>query len=109
MQPYLTSDMSTSQKKMLFKLRSKMLNIKANFSSMHKNSMWCSLCKDKNTRETEEHLLNCPVLTNHPKLEDDIQSVKYQDVFNNLEKQKNAVNVFKNIMDIFEKLKENPN
>ena len=101
--------MSTSQKKMLFKLSSKMLNIKANFSSMHKNSMWCSLCKDKNTGETEEHLLNCPVLTNHPKLKDDIQSVKYKDVFNNLDKQKNAVTVFKNIMDIFEKLKDDPN
>ena len=108
-QPYLTSDMSTSQKKMLFKLRSKMLKIKANFSSMHKNSMWCSLCKDKNTRETEEHLLNCPVLTNHPKLKDDIQSVKYQDVFNHIDKQKNAVTVFKNIMDIFEKLQDDPN
>ena len=81
-----------------------MLNIKANFSSMHKNSMWCSLC-----REREEHLLNCPVLTNHPKLKDDIQSVKYQDVFNNLDKQKNAVTVFKNIMDIFEKLQDDPN
>ena len=76
---------------------------------MHKNSMWCSLCKDKNTRETEEHLLNCPVLTNHPKLKDDIQSVKYKDVFNNLDKQKNAVTVFKNIMDIFEKLQDDPN
>ena len=109
MQPYLTSDMSTSHKKKLFKLRSKMLNIKSNFSSMHKNSMWCSLCKDKNTRETEEHLLNCPVLVNHPNLKDDIQSVKYQDVFSNIEKQKNAVFVFKKIMDIFEKLKDNPN
>ena len=86
-----------------------MLNIKAIFCSVHKNSMWCSLCKDKNTRETEEHLLNCPVLTNHPKLKDDIQSVKYQDVFNHIDKQKNAVTVFKNIMDIFEKLKDNPN
>ena len=78
MQPYLTSDMSTSQKNDVVQtIRSKMLNIKANFSSMHKNSMWCSLCKDKYTKETEEHLSDCPVLANHPKLKDDIQSAKY--------------------------------
>ena len=83
-----------------------MLNIKANFSSMHKNSMWCSLCKDKNTRETEEHLLSCHVLVNHPTLKDEIQSVKFQDVFSNIAKQKNAVSVFKKIMDVFEKMKD---
>ena len=53
-------------------------------------------------------MLDCPVLANHPKLKDDIQSAKYQDVFNSIDKQKNAVTVFKKIMDIFEKLKDDP-
>ena len=82
-----------------------MLNIKANFSSMNKNNLQCSLCKDMSTTENEEHLLVCSVLANHPKLKDDIGQVKFEDVFSDEQKQFRAVKVFKQIMEIFDRMK----
>ena len=96
MQSYLkSSEISTLNKQILFKLRTKMLNIKANFSSVNKNNLLCSLCKDMSTTENEEHLLVCSVLANHPKLKDDIGQVKFEDVFSDEQKQFRAVKVLK--------------
>ena len=106
MQSYLkSSEISTLNKQILFKLRTKMLNIKANFSSMNKNNLQCSLCKDMSTTENEEHLLVCSVLANHPKLKDDIGQVKFEDVFSDEQKQFRAVKVFKQIMEIYDRMK----
>ena len=106
MQPYLkSSEISTVKKQILFKLRTKMLNIKANFSSMNKNNLQCSLCKDMSTTENEEHLLVCSVLANHPKLKDEIGQVKFEDVFSDEQKQFRAAKVFKQIMEIFDRMK----
>ena len=106
MQSYLkSSEISTMNKQILFKLRTKMLNIKANFSSVNKNNLQCSLCKDMSTTENEEHLLVCSVLANHPKLKDDIGQVKFEDVFSDEQKQFRAVKVFKQIMEIFDRMK----
>ena len=106
MVPYLkSSELSTENKKILFKLRSKMLHFKANFSSMYKNNLQCSLCQDMNTIENEQHMLICPVLTNNPKLKEDIKNVKYEDVFSSSNKQEVAAKVFKKIVEIYEKIK----
>ena len=76
MQPYLRSDkLSTEIKKLLFKLRTRMFPIKSNFSSLYKNSLLCSLCK----------------------------SVKFEDIFNNEQKQEKVTKVFKQISDIYER------
>ena len=48
MQEYLTaSNLTLSDKKFLFTLRSKMLRIKGNLSSIYKGNMTCSICLDK--------------------------------------------------------------
>ena len=69
---------------------------------MYRNNLQCSLCKDMSSIENEEHLLVCPVLTNHPSLKEDIKTVKYDDVFSDINKQQRAVKVFKEIMKIYE-------
>ena len=62
MKEYLTdANLSVSEKKFLFKLRSKMLRIKSNFSSAYKNDLSCSLCLDKQSIEDENHLVACPL------------------------------------------------
>ena len=72
-QPYLSSEeLSLSQKKLLFTLRSKMLKIKANFSSMHGQNLLCSLCKEENSIETEIHLLSCDFLMKDKSLKDEM-------------------------------------
>ena len=105
MQPYLiSSDLSTQNKQILFKLRSKMLKIKSNYSSMYRNNMQCSLCEQVGTIENEEHLLVCSRLTDHPSLKDDIGTVQYSDVFSsNGQKQQLATKVFKQIMYIYDR------
>ena len=106
MQSYLkSSEFSTLNKQILFKLRTKMLSIKANFSSMNKNNLQCSFCKDMSTTENEEHLLVCSVLANHPKLKDDIGHFKFENVLSDEQKQFRAVKVFKQIMEIYDRMK----
>ena len=103
MQEYLTSsNLSISEKQLLFKLRSKMLKIKANYSSIYKGNLSCSLCLDKQAIENESHLLSCIIVNQNV----ETKNVKYEDVFENVTKQKTTVTVFKNIMEFYEKQKK---
>ena len=103
MQEYLTSSsLSISDKQFLFKLRSKMLKIKANYSSIYKGNLSCSLCLDEQTIENESHLLSCIIINQNM----ETKNVKYEDVFENVTKQKTTVTVFKNIMEFYEKQKK---
>ena len=51
--------LSTKQKQLLFRLRSKTLDVKQNFSGQHKN-LWCTSCGL--FPESQSHLLQCPQL-----------------------------------------------
>ena len=107
MQPYLTSpNLTLSDKKFLFKLRSKMLRIKGNFSSIYKNDLSCSLCLDQQTEENEIHLLCCPIVKQDKEIQSEIQSVNYEDAFENIIQQKKAVKVFRRIMELIDKQKK---
>ena len=106
MQPYLKTEvLSLSEKKLLFSLRTKMLRLKANFSSMFGNDLTCSLCEEMNSIESETHLLNCSFLKKDKVLENEMQQVSYFDVFSDIEKQIKIVKVVKKVMSIFEKQK----
>jgi hypothetical protein len=106
MQPYLrTNELSLREKKFLFILRSKMLKLKANFSSMYGNNLVCSLCTEVGTVESESHLLNCSVLMENTAVAEEMKQVKYEDVFSDTKRQQKVVKVFLKIMNIFEKLK----
>ena len=106
MQKYLTSpNLTLSDKKFLFKLRSKMLRIKGNFSSIYRGNLTCSLCLDDQSEENESHLLSCLEIIKL--LGRNVKNVKYEDVFKDQVKQKKAVSVFRQIMDIYEKNRKN--
>ena len=73
MQKYLiSSDISLTQKKFLLKMRSKMLKIKANFSSMHGDILTCSMCRGLDTTESEFHLFQCPFLQKNESLKNEM-------------------------------------
>ena len=82
-----------------------MLKIKANFSSMYGNILTCSTCKEVNTVETEFYLLNCSFLLKETSLENEMKQVKFCDVFCDLPKQTKDVELFRKIMNIYEKQK----
>ena len=85
---YLSTDkLSTTEKQLLFKLRTRMIPVKGNFSSMYKEDMSCRLC-NLNLTESQELLLSCTSLTHA----NESSSIKYLDIFHpNLEKQISAV------------------
>ena len=85
---YLSTDkLSISEKQLLFKLRTRMIPVKGNFSSMYKDDLSCHLC-NMNLKESQEHLLSCSFLTHV----NEGSSVEYLDIYHtNLEKQIRAV------------------
>ena len=60
---YLSTDkLSTSEKQLLFKLRTRKIPVKGNLSLMYKDDLSCRLCNTNQT-ESQEHLLSCSFLT----------------------------------------------
>ena len=82
-----------SDVELLFALRTRMIQVKANFSSQHKDDIACDVCKVH--VECQEHLLKCHVLKNHVEIPDDVQ---YRDLFEDGEKQLRTVKVFKKLL-----------
>lgn len=101
MREYLTSDeLNTEEKKLLFKLRISMIQLKGNFSNAHKDNLQCDLCEEENSRETQMHLLVCNVLVNHPDLQAVIKTIKYDDIYQDLSSQVKATKVWKKIISV---------
>ena len=83
-----------------------MLKVKANFSAFHNNNLTCSFCADPGSEETEMHLLRCPSLIQDNVFGNELNQVKYEDVFANISKQKKVVQVFTKVMAVYEKKKK---
>ena len=77
---------------LLFKLRTKMINCKSNFSNAYDNQLQCRMCEEPDSVENEDHLLTCSVLNTEN------YDVQYSDVFESIDKQYSAVKVFKNVL-----------
>ena len=67
------------EKQLIFKLRSRMTNVKANFKSMYEN-LECNLC-EKSTLQTDAHLLDCEALIQKCKTLANNYNAEYEDVF----------------------------
>ena len=81
-QNYLNSTkLSIKEKKLLFSLRTRSINVKTNYKSKFKFNMECRLCKDKNSEESEKHLLNCTVIEQNIDSNVDLQNVQYENIF----------------------------
>ena len=101
MNEYLaTEELNTEEKRLLFKLRISMVQLKGNFSSANEGNLQCELCKDENSKETQIHLLQCSVILNHPHLKEIVKTIKYDDIFGPLPAQVKAVKVWKRILSV---------
>ena len=81
-----------------------MINVKGNFSSKYED-LSCDLC-DQNEPQTQEHLLDCPVMIdNCPKLFNN-RSIGYTDVFKGPTKQLRCTQIFASILDTKQKIEE---
>ena len=63
---YLTDKrFSLSEVQLLFKLRTRMLDVKKNSPSLWNNVLTCRICKDEIEIESQEHLLRCKEIQKH--------------------------------------------
>lgn len=104
LQHYLSSETFTlKEKHMLFKLRIRMLDVKANCPSLYVNDMQCEHCVS-NEAQTQRHLLeNCDKIIANSKTIFDNISVDH--LFGHLSQQLNATKLFIEIQAVREQLK----
>ena len=96
-QTYLKdSNLSTEKKQLLFSLRTRMLDIKENFSFLYLDNECTLGCKEI---ESQEHLLNCQVIIeNCFELSEDID-VEYEDIVGTIDRQIKFINLYKCVID----------
>ena len=93
MQSYLSSsELSCDEKKLLFSLRTRMFDCKANYSFKYGSDLLCKLC---NETEDQEHLLQCVKLIDGMSLD----GIQYSDIFGNSKKQVVIAKTMKKIVD----------
>ena len=94
-QNYLESDkLNTSEKKMLFQLRTRMIDVKTNFKNMYMDKV-CPVCEK--SEDDQKHVLECQLLSSNIS---DIatEKVEYEDIFHcDISKQTNLVRIFQNL------------
>ena len=88
-QTYLKSEkISTKEKKLLFSLRTRSIDVKTNYKNKHKFNMICLLCKDENDEESEIHLLKCVKIIEKIGHKANLADARYENIFSeNIEDQ----------------------
>ena len=86
-QDYLTSSkLTTEEKQLLFHLRTRTFECKANFSNLYNAELASSICLEE---DNQGHLLRCGRTTNGV----DLKGVQYSDIFGPIEKQVPATKI----------------
>ena len=96
--------LNTSEKNVLFKLRSRTLEVKKNFPGLHSNE-WCTSCYL--FPESQSHLLQCPAIVVHlGYLAGTTSTLDEKDIYRSIEKQKVIVKIYSDILEIRESLEK---
>ena len=97
----LDSRFTTKEKQLLFKLRSKTLDVKDNFKGLN-NNPWCISCGL--FTETQGHLLQCPQLVvglKYPDLKTSRLNENF--IYGNMTQQQMIVTIYSEVLEIREK------
>ena len=96
---------TTLEKQLLFRLRSKTLDVKQNFPGQHRNP-WCKSCGL--FQETQSHLLQCPELVKCLQYPAGRPSkLNENHVYGNIDQQKVIVQIYSDILEVRENLNKN--
>ena len=102
MKDYLKTDkIHLSEKKLLFAMKTRAINVKTNFRNNFSN-MLCRLCQKPDENESEIHLMKCKYIVDENTTKESIQNIDYMDIFGAIEKQVAAIKVWKKILKIWE-------
>ena len=101
---YLVDDSFTkTEAHLLFKLRSKTLNLKTNFSQMYSDNL-CRICKL--FPESQSHLLQCPDIIPKLKLLSNYKEIDENYIYGDVSKQLKIVKIYTKVLEIREELLE---
>ena len=102
-QDYITSNMFDSEEcSLLFNLRCQTVkDVKSNFHGMYGNDSMCELCQG--CEDSQEHILECPVLENHMAWDHTIQ---YQYIYGSPDQQKLVTSLFSSLLELRRQLLE---
>ena len=79
-QEYLLTDrLNTRQKKLLFSMRTRSVDVKTNYKSMHTFNMLCRLCKKE--EDSEKHYLECEEIIKNIDHSIDLTQANYENIF----------------------------
>ena len=98
------SNFTSREKRLLFKLRSKTLDVKQNFPGQYRNS-WCTSCGL--FPETQSHLLQCPAIV--PQLgylHGKTSKLNENLVYGNINQQQIIVKIFSDILEVRENVQK---
>ena len=106
-QPYILSPIfSNNDVNLLHSLRGRMINCKANFRGRHGDEVSCPLCDDGSV-DDQPHILVCPKIVEKLSVTEIAKyKVKYEDIFGDVSKQKEATVLFRKMLDIRKSLLE---
>ena len=91
------------EKKLLFKLRSRTLDVKQNFKNQHRDP-WCGSCGL--FQETQSHLLQCPkIVTKLNYLRGKTAYLNENDIYGDIKKQEVIIRIYSDILEIREELR----
>ena len=105
-QKYMTSSLfRNNEVNLLFALRSRNINCKANFRNKNIDIL-CQLCFK--SEDDQPHIMKCKVINQHFKSKEIFsESVEYSDLFKeDIRKQKVIVNLYENLLEIRKQLLE---
>ena len=104
MQPYLKNEsMKVEEKKLMFWLRNRLIDVKMNFRKKYNGNLNCRLCEV--TEESQSHLLNCIVVLNDENIKEALEGYTYDDLFlTNMKTQAHMVYVFQSILKLRSKM-----
>ena len=100
MQVYLRNEsLKIEDKKLLFRLRNRLVDVKTNFCNKYICDMQCSLCKV--AEASQIHLMECNVILNDSHVEEAVKDISYKDIFStNQATQRQVVSTWLKILKV---------
>ena len=100
MQPYLRNEsLSIECKKLMFRIKNRLIDVKTNYKGKYKNNLQCRLCQAP--EESQPHLVVCSEIVSDDEVRKALEGFSYNDIFTtNVQVQTHLINTWKQIMKI---------
>ena len=100
MKAYLENEsLKIDDKRLMFKIRNRLIDVKANYRGKYKDDLSCRLCKA--AEESQPHLFTCEKILSDNMLRDELKGFTYTDIFStNLKIQAHMIDIWNKILKL---------